>query len=75
MLQEFLKLAMPDCLVRGTDLFSLNLSNKKNGNSQDNNKLPGVNISKLHLFFCQMGKTEFFLVCCRILVISLCAMK
>ena len=27
--QEFLKHAIPDYLVRGTDLFSLRLSNKK----------------------------------------------
>ena len=29
-LQEFLKHAIPDCVVRGTDLFSLRLSNKNN---------------------------------------------
>ena len=27
--QKLLKHALPDCLVRGTDLFSLRLSNKK----------------------------------------------
>ena len=31
--QEFLKHAIPDYLVRGTDLFSLKLSNKQNDNS------------------------------------------
>ena len=37
--QEFLKHAAPDYLVRGTDLFSLRLSNKKNDNSQHNSRL------------------------------------
>ena len=32
-LQEFLKCAVPDYTVRGTDLFSLRLSDKKNDNS------------------------------------------
>ena len=48
-------------LVKGTDLFSLRLSNKKN-NSQHNNSRP-VWINQQNLYF---------LVCHRILVISLC---
>ena len=39
--QGFLKHAVPDCLVRGTDLFSLRLSNyKRNDNSQHSNSHP-----------------------------------
>ena len=55
--QEFLKHAIPDYLVRGTDLFSLRLSNKKMTTA--NTTLTSVNGSKLYLF-CQIGKKNFF---------------
>ena len=47
------------------------LSNKKNDNSQPNNSRP-VWMNQNYTVFCQIGKKKFFLVCCRILVISLC---
>ena len=58
MLQEFLKQAIPDYLIRGNDRFPLRLSNKKNDNNQNNNSR-------------QSGKRCIFLVCHRISVIVL----
>ena len=61
--QEFLKHAIPDDLVRGTDLLPLRLSNKQMTTSTQQ-KLSDVNESTLYLFFCQIGY--------RILVVCTC---
>ena len=67
---QFFKHAICDYLVRGTDLFSLRLSNKKR--QQPTQQQPsGVNESKLYLFLSGQQKI-FFSVWHRILVISLC---
>ena len=78
-LQEFLKHAIPDYLVRGTDLFSFQLSYK---NMTTANTTIGIRckcIKIMYIFchigkklhFCHISKKVYFLVCCRILVISL----
>ena len=54
-LQEFLKHAIPDYLVRGTNLFSLRLSNTKNYTSQHNNS-PLVWMNENYTYFCQISK-------------------
>ena len=66
-LQEFLQHAIPDCLVRGTDLFSLILSNKKKMTTGNTTIAVWCEWIKI-TFFCQISKNIFF---CRILVISL----
>ena len=48
-------------LVRGTDLFSLRLSNKKTTTANTTRAI-GVSESKLCLFFYPIGKTIFFAV-------------
>ena len=58
--QEFLKHAVPDYLVKGTDLFSLRLSNLKKKTAANTTIAIGVNESKLHLCFCEMGKKHIF---------------
>ena len=65
--QGFLKLAIPDYLVRGTDLFPLDCQMGKKM-TMANTVIAG----KKYIFFCQISKKKIFLVCCRILVISLC---
>ena len=69
-LQEFLKYAIPDCLARGTDLFSLRCSNKKI-QLPTQQQPSDMNESKSYLFFVRLKKYNIFLVYCRILVISL----
>ena len=71
-LQEFLTHAIPDCVVRGTDLFSLRLLKKKNDNSQ-HNSAPPVWTNQNYTYFLLDRQKIYFLVCPRILVISLCA--
>ena len=61
---------MPDYIVRGSDLFSLRLSNLKNDNNQYNNS--HLCELKLYLFFVRSAKIFIFFMCWRILVISLC---
>ena len=68
-LQELLKLIIPDYLGRGTDLFSMRLWNKKNDNGQHNNSHLVWRNQNLYLFFVRLAK-NIYLVCCRILVIS-----
>ena len=53
--EEFLVHAVPDYLVRGPDLFSLRLSNKK-WQQPTRQQQPGMNESELHLLFFQIGK-------------------
>ena len=55
---------------QGPALSSLRLSNRKW--HQPTQEPPGVNESKLYLFFGQISKNIYFLVCHRISVISLC---
>ena len=69
--QEFWKHAILDYLVRGTDLSSLILSNKKNDNSQ-HNKSCLVWMNQNYTYFFVDWQKNFFLVCHTILVISLC---
>ena len=70
-LQEFLKHVMPAYLVGGTDLFSFTLSNKKSNNSKNNSSCLVWMIWNCIYFFVRLAKS-MFLVCHRILVISLC---
>ena len=57
-LQEILKQAIPDCLVRDTDLFSLRFSNKKMTTA--NTAMVGVKDSKMiPIYFCQIRKKIF----------------
>ena len=66
--QEFFKYAMPDYLVRGTDLFPLKTVKWKTGNSQHNNScLVWMNQNDTYCF----GKIskDIFLVCHRILLL------
>ena len=53
--QEIVKQARPDCLVRGTDLFSLRLSNRKmtTANTTLAVQCEGIKIISI---FCQVGK-------------------
>ena len=69
--QEFFKHAIPDYLVRGMDLFSLTLSNKKVTAANTTTAI-SVNESKLYLLLLSNRQKIYFLVCCRVLVISLC---
>ena len=69
--REFLKHAIPDYLVRGTDLFSLKTVKYKNDNSQRNNSHP-VWINQNHTYIFDRSAKIYFLVCRRILVISVC---
>ena len=72
--QEFLKHAIPDYLVRGTNLFSLRLSNKKMTNSQHNNShLVWINQNYAYLFSVRSAKKLFW--CAQNLVIRLCARR
>ena len=65
-----LKHAITDYLVWGTDHFALRFSNKNNDNRQHNNSCL-VRMNHSYTFCYQMGKKYTFLVCRRILVISL----
>ena len=58
-LQEFLKHARPDYLVKVTDFFSLTLLNKNNESSQHNSHLGWMN-QKLYLFLSDGQKYIFF---------------
>ena len=53
--KQFLKCAIPECSVRGTDLFSLRLS------QEQTQKPSGLNESKLYLF-CVRSAENIFLV-------------
>ena len=54
--QEFLKHAIPDCLVRGPDLFP-SIVKLKNGNSQHRSShLVGMNKDYAHLFWSYQHK-------------------
>ena len=70
-LQEFLKHAIPDYLVRGTDLFSLRLSNKNMTTANTTIAIWCEWIKIIPILLSDWQK-NFFLECCRILVISLC---
>ena len=70
--KEFLKHVLPDYLVRHINPFSLILPNK-NDNSQHNNSYSVWMNQSYTYIFCQLGKL-CFLVCHRILVISLCVL-
>ena len=59
-LQEFLKHATPEYLVRGTDPFSLRLSNKKYYNSQYNSCSPVCMNQHYTCFSCQSCKKYIF---------------
>ena len=61
-LQEFLTHAIPDCVVRGTDLFSLRLSKKKKKKRKQptHQYSSSMNESKLYLFFVGAAKNTFF---------------
>ena len=63
---EFFKNATPDYLVRGTDLLSLRLSNKK---------MTTANESKLYLYFLSDWRETYLLVRCGVLLISSCAIR
>lgn len=65
-----LKHAITDYLVWGTDHFALRFSNKHNDHRQHNNSCL-VGINKNYTFFCHIGKKYIFLLCHRILVISI----
>ena len=69
--QEFLKHAIPDYVVSGTDL-SFRLSNtKKSDNSQHSHCcLVWMNQNYTHLFLSNQQKAHF-LVCCRTVVVTL----
>ena len=71
--QAFLKHVIPDYLVKGTDLFSLRWSNKKkNDSSQHNNSYLVWTSQIIPIIFVRSSKNRiYFLVCHRILVISL----
>ena len=71
--QDFLKHAISDYLVSGTDLSSLRMSNKKNDNSQHNSHLLWMNQNHTYFFVRSVKDITYFWVCRRILVISLCA--
>ena len=68
--QTFLKHAIPDYLVRGTDLFPLRLSNTKMTTA---NRTKAIQCEWIKIIpFCQIGKKILYsLVCHRNLVISL----
>ena len=68
--QEFWKHAIPDCVVRGTDLFSLRVSDKKMTTANTRRAIQCEWI-KIMPIFCQISKKSIFFVCCRMLVISL----
>ena len=70
-LQEFIKHARPDYLVKVTDFFSLTLLNKNNESSQHNSHLGWMNQNYTY-FVVRTAKKYIFSVCYRILVISLC---
>ena len=70
-LQEFLKHAIPDYLVRGTYLVSVRLSNK-NITTGNTTIAISVNKSKLQLFFCQIGNRYISGVLQNFSIISLC---
>ena len=61
-LQEFLKHAIPDYLVRSTDLFSFRLSNNKNHSSQHNNSHLAWMNQNYTYSFCQMGQKIYIFV-------------
>ena len=71
--QEFLRHAISDYLVRGTDLFSLRLSNKKMtiANTTIAVHCKWIKIIPIIPIFVRSAKS-YFLQCHRILVISLC---
>ena len=73
-LQAFLKQAIPGYLVRGTDLFFLRLSNKKM-TTANTTVVILCEWMKIILIFLSDQQKIYFLVHCRILVISLCAMR
>ena len=54
-MQEFSKHAIPDYLVRGTDLISLRLSNKKMTTAKTTIAVQ-CELIKIIPIFCQMGK-------------------
>ena len=55
----------------GTDFFSFRLSNNRNDNSQHNNSRP-VTMNQNYTYFLSDWQNIHFLVCRRILIISLC---
>ena len=66
----FLKHATPDCLVRGTDLFSRRGSNKKMTTANTTVAVQCEWLNIIAIFFVRLTKI-YILVCYRILVISL----
>ena len=74
-LQECLKHAIPAYLVRGTDLFSLSLSNFKKMTTANTTIAVCCEWIQVILMLFQIGKNVFILVCHRIVGISLCAMR
>ena len=71
-LQEFLKHAIPDYLVKGTDIFFLWLSNKKMTTTNTTIAVWCEWIKIIPIFLSDCQKYNMFLVCHRISVISLC---
>ena len=69
--REFLKHSIPDYLIKGTDLFTFRMSNLKNDNSQYNNNCLAW-INQNHTYFLSDQQKPHFVVCHRILVVSLC---
>ena len=58
-LQQFLKHAAPDCVVSGTDLFSLRLSIKNNDTANTARDIQ-CEWNKIVPFFGQIGKKNIF---------------
>ena len=69
--QEFLKHVVPDYFVRGTDLLSLRLSNFKM-TTANTTAVTWMNQNYTYFFVTLAKNVICCLVCCRILVISLC---
>ena len=70
--QEFLKHSVPDYLVRDTDLFSFSLSNEKMTTANATIAAWCESIKIVPIISFSLAKIIHFLVCCRILVTSLC---
>ena len=69
---EYLKHAIPDHEVRDTDLFSLRLPNKKLTIASKAIAIWCEWIKIILVYFLSDWQKVYFLMCCRILVISLC---
>ena len=70
--QEFLKHAIPDYLLRSTDLFSFRLSNENMATASTAMAIWCERIKVIYAFFLSDGQKIYFLVSHRISVIHLC---